>query len=43
VVTIERRPPSGQTEAKKPSKSKEDITTPKKRGSKSLSNTCHLL
>jgi len=30
-VTIERRPPSGQTEAREPSKSTEDITIPLKK------------
>ena len=38
-VTIERRPPSGQTEAREPSKSTEDITIPLKEEEVNVSKT----
>jgi uncharacterized protein (TIGR02271 family) len=38
-VTIERRPPSGQTEAREPSKSTEDITIPLKKEEVNVSKT----
>lgn len=38
-VTIERRPPSGQTEAREPSKTKEDITIPLKKEEVNVSKT----
>ena len=38
-VTIERRPPSGQTDAREPSKSTEDITIPLKKEEVNVSKT----
>jgi uncharacterized protein (TIGR02271 family) len=38
-ITIERRPPSGQTEAREPSKSTEDITIPLKKEEVNVSKT----
>ncbi len=38
-IAIERRPPSGQAEAREPSKSKEDITIPLKKRSECIKNT----